>query len=111
MSVASTGLLGRRRGAGGRILSMRIGINALFLQKPVVAAGLHLYYLLEGLDAYDRRNEYVLLSPRFRKAYVTRFPQLPAGRFRNVEVWTKVARLGDDFEKLWWEHWGLLTAA
>jgi glycosyltransferase involved in cell wall biosynthesis len=77
----------------------------------MVAAGLHLYYLLEGLDAYDRRNEYVLLSPRFRKAYVTRFPQLPAGRFRNVEVWTKVARLGDDFEKLWWEQWGLPMAA
>lgn len=90
---------------------MRIGINALFLQKPMVAAGLHLYYLLEGLDAYDRRNEYVLLSPRFRKAYLTRFPQLPANRFRNVEVWTKMARLGDNAEKLWWEQWGLLKAA
>ena len=71
---------------------MRIGINALFLQKPMVAAGLHLYYLLEGLDAYDRRNEYVLLSPRFRKAYLTRLPQLPADRFKSVEVWTKVVQ-------------------
>ena len=71
---------------------MRIGINALFLQKPVVGAGQYTYYLLEGLDAYDRRNEYVLLSPRFRKAYQVRFPQLTSDRFRNVEVWTKMAR-------------------
>jgi glycosyltransferase involved in cell wall biosynthesis len=90
---------------------MRIGINALFLQKPVVAAGLHLYYLLEGLDAYDRRNEYVLLSPRFRKAYQVRFPQLPSDRFRNVEVLTKMARLGENVEKLWWEQMGLVQAA
>src|SRR3712207_8915791 len=90
---------------------MRIGINALFLQKPMVAAGLHLYYLLEGLDAYDRRNEYVLLSPRFKKAYLTRAPQLRADKFRSVQVWTKVAKLGDDVEKLWWEQWGLFKAA
>ncbi|MCC7372991.1 MAG: glycosyltransferase family 4 protein [Chloroflexi bacterium] len=90
---------------------MRIGINALFLQKPMVAAGLHLYYLLEGLDAYDRRNEYVLLSPRFRKAYTSGFPQLPSDRFRNVEVWTKISRFGDNVEKLWWEQIGLVQAA
>jgi glycosyltransferase involved in cell wall biosynthesis len=90
---------------------MRIGINALFLQKPVVGAGQYTYYLLEGLDAYDRRNEYVLLSPRFRKAYQVRFPQLPSDRFRNVEVWTKMARLGENVEKLWWEQLGLVQAA
>jgi glycosyltransferase involved in cell wall biosynthesis len=89
---------------------MRIGINALFLQKPMVAAGLHLYHLLEGLDAFDRRNDYVLLSPRFRKAYATRFPQLTADRFRRIEVFTKVARLGDNVEKLWWEQIGLVQA-
>jgi len=90
---------------------MRIGMNALFLQRPAVGAGQHLYYLLEGLDAFDKRNEYVLLSPRFRKAYQVRFPHLEADRFRNVEVWTKVARLGENVEKLWWEQAGLLMAA
>ena len=90
---------------------MRIGINALYLQRPMVAAGLHLYHLLEGLDSYDRRNEYVLLSPRFKKAYLTRSPQLRADRFKSVQVWTKVAKLGDDVEKLWWEQWGLFKAA
>jgi hypothetical protein len=90
---------------------MRIGINALYLQKPMVAASLHLYYLLEGLDAYDRRNEYVLLSPRFRKAYATRFPQLTGDRFRKIEVLTKMARLGGNVEKVWWEQIGLVQAA
>jgi glycosyltransferase involved in cell wall biosynthesis len=90
---------------------MRIGINALFLQRPVVAAGLHLYYLLEGLHAHDRRNEYVLLSPRFRKAYASGFPSLPAGKFKTVEVMPRIAKLGDNVEKLWWEQWGLVRAA
>ncbi len=90
---------------------MRIGINALFLQKPTVGSGQHIYGLLEGLDAYDKRNEYVLLSPRFRKAYQVRFPHLATDRFRNVEVWTKVARLGENVEKLWWEQVGLPWAA
>jgi glycosyltransferase involved in cell wall biosynthesis len=89
---------------------MRIGVNALFLQKPATGSGQHLYHLLEGLDAYDKRNAYVLLSPRFRKAYQVRFPHL-SDRFRNVEVWTKMARLGENVEKLWWEQVGLLQAA
>ena len=90
---------------------MRIGINALPLQKPASGAGLHVFNLVEGLDAYDKRNEYVMLSPRFRRAYAVRFPQLPSDRFRNVEVWTRVARLGDNIEKLWWEQMGLTQAA
>jgi glycosyltransferase involved in cell wall biosynthesis len=89
---------------------MRIGVNALFLQKPEVGSGQYLYHLLEGLDAHDKRNTYVLLSPRFRKAYQARFPHL-SDRFRNVEVWTKMARLGENFEKLWWEQVGLMQAA
>jgi glycosyltransferase involved in cell wall biosynthesis len=89
---------------------MRIGVNALFLQKPATGSGQHLYHLLEGLDAYDKRNAYVLLSPRFRRAYQVRFPHL-SDRFRNVEVWTKMARLGENVEKLWWEQVGLLQGA
>ena len=89
---------------------MRIGVNALFLQKPATGSGQHLYHLLEGLDAYDKRNTYALLSPRFRRAYPVRFPHL-SDRFRNVEVWTKMARLGENVEKLWWEQVGLLQAA
>ncbi len=89
---------------------MRIGVNALFLQKPASGTGQHLYHLLEGLDAYDKRNAYVLLSPRFRKAYQVRFPRL-SDRFRNVEVWTKISRLGENVEKMWWEQFGLVQAA
>ncbi len=89
---------------------MRIGVNALFLQKPTTGSGQHLYHLLEGLDAHDKKNTYVLLSPRFRRAYRVRFPHL-SERFRNVEVWTKMARLGENFEKLWWEQFGLVQAA
>ncbi len=89
---------------------MRIGVNALFLQKPATGSGQHLYHLLEGLDAYDKRNAYVLLSPRFRRAYPVRFPNL-SDRFRSVEVWTKMARLGENVEKLWWEQVGLVVAA
>jgi glycosyltransferase involved in cell wall biosynthesis len=90
---------------------MRIGINALPLQKPASGAGLYLFNLVEGLDAYDKRNEYVLLSPRFRRAYNVRLPQLPSGRFRNVQVWTRMAKLGDNVESLWWEQMGLVQAA
>ncbi|MBA2450006.1 MAG: glycosyltransferase family 4 protein [Chloroflexi bacterium] len=89
---------------------MRIGVNALFLQKPATGSGQHLYHLLEGLDAYDRSNAYVLLSPRFRRANPVRFPNL-SDRFRNVEVWTKMARLGENVEKVWWEQVGLLQGA
>ena len=89
---------------------MRIGVNALFLQKPATGSGQHLYHLLEGLDAHDRSNAYVLLSPRFRRANPVRFPNL-SDRFRNVEVWTKMARLGENVEKVWWEQVGLLQGA
>lgn len=88
---------------------MRIGINALFLQKPMVGSGQHLYHLLQGLDAYDKENVYVLLSPRFRRAYTVHFPEL-SERFRSVEVMSTLARLGENFEKLWWEQVGLSQA-
>ena len=64
---------------------MRIGINALFLQKPTSGMGQHLLHLLEGLDAYDKENTYVLLSPRFRRAYAVTWPHL-SDRFQNVQV-------------------------
>jgi glycosyltransferase involved in cell wall biosynthesis len=88
---------------------MRIGINALFLQKPATGSGQHLFHLLEGLDAYDRENTYVLLSPRFRRAYSVSWPHL-SDRFRNVEVVSALARLGENVEKAWWEQVGLLKS-
>ncbi len=49
---------------------MRVGINALFLQKPATGMGQHLFHLLEGLDTLEEKDQqYVLLSPRFRRAY------------------------------------------
>lgn len=88
---------------------MRIGINALFLQKPATGSGQHLFHLLEGLDAYDKENTYVLLSPRFRHAYAVDWPHL-SDRFSNVEVMSALARLGENVEKAWWEQVGLLKA-
>jgi glycosyltransferase involved in cell wall biosynthesis len=85
---------------------MRIGINALFLQKPATGSGQHLFHLLEGLDAYDKENTYVLLSPRFRRAYSVAWPHL-SDRFRNVEVVSALAQLGENVEKTWWEQVGL----
>lgn len=89
---------------------MRIGINALFLQHPTSGSGQHLFHLLRGLDAFDRENEYVLLSPRFRRAYPTAVPQL-SDRFQNVEVFSALERLGENAEKLWWEQAGLVWAS
>jgi glycosyltransferase involved in cell wall biosynthesis len=88
---------------------LRIGINALFLQQPATGTGQHLFHLLQGLDQHDRENTYVLLSPRFRRAAAPRFPEL-SPRFRNVQGVGALVRLGDNFEKLWWEQVGLLQA-
>ena len=88
---------------------MRIGINALFLQRPATGSGQHLFHLLEGLDAYDKENTYVLLSPRFRRAYAVSWPHL-SDRFRNVEVVSALAQLGENVEKTWWEQVGLQRA-
>jgi glycosyltransferase involved in cell wall biosynthesis len=88
---------------------MRIGINALFLQKPATGSGQHLFHLLEGLDAYDKENTYVLLSPRFRRAYAVSWPHL-SDRFQNVEVMSALTRLGENVEKAWWEQVGLLKS-
>ncbi len=89
---------------------MRIGINALFLQKPTTGMGQHLFHLLEGLDSLDdKESQYVLLSPRFRRAYTVRAPQL-SDRFREVEVVSALARLGENVEQVWWEQAGIVRA-
>lgn len=89
---------------------MRIGINALFLQKPATGMGQHLLHLLEGLDSLDERDQqYTLLAPRVRRAYTVRAPQL-SDRFREVEVVTRLARLGENVEQVWWEQFGIVLA-
>jgi glycosyltransferase involved in cell wall biosynthesis len=89
---------------------MRIGINALFLQKPTTGMGQHLFHLLEGLDALDDKDQqYILLSPRFRRAYTLQTPQL-SGRFREVQVVSALARLGENVEQVWWEQAGIVRA-
>jgi glycosyltransferase involved in cell wall biosynthesis len=89
---------------------MRIGINALFLQKPTSGMGQHLLHLLEGLDALDDKDQqYMLLAPRFRRAYAVRAPQL-SDRFREVEVVSALARLGENVEQVWWEQVGIVAA-
>src|SRR5207302_10078471 len=89
---------------------MRIGINALFLQKPATGMGQHLLHLLEGLDSLDEKDQqYMLLAPRFRRAYTGRAPQLSA-RFREVEVVSALARLGQDGEHGWREQRGIALA-
>lgn len=89
---------------------MRVGINALFLQKPATGMGQHLLHLLEGLDSLDDRDQqYTLLAPRVRRAYTLRAPQL-SDRFREVEVVTRLARLGENVEQVWWEQAGIVLA-
>jgi glycosyltransferase involved in cell wall biosynthesis len=89
---------------------MRIGVNALFLQRPLTGMGQHLFHLLKGLDEYDDQNTYVLLSPRFRHSSVGRFPQL-SDRFQNIEVVSSaLRRFGENFESLWWEQVGMVRA-
>jgi glycosyltransferase involved in cell wall biosynthesis len=87
---------------------LRIGVNALFLQRPLTGSGQHLFQLLKGLDEYDdQKNTYVLLSPRFKNSSVSRFPQL-SDRFQNKEVVSALRRLGENFESLWWEQIGMV---
>ena len=89
---------------------MRIGINALFLQKPSTGMGQHLLHLLEGLDSLPEKDQqYVLLAPRFRRAYTLRAPQL-SDRFREVEVVSALARLGENVAQVWWEQVGIVRA-
>src|SRR5919202_3121177 len=89
---------------------MRIGINSLFLQKPTTGMGQHLMRLLEGLDALEEKDhEYVLLAPRFRRAYAVHGPKL-SDRFREVEVVSALARLGENVEQVWWEQIGIVRA-
>src|SRR5260370_39060089 len=89
---------------------MRIGINALFLQKPATGMGQHLLHLLEGLDSLDEKDQqYMLLAPRFRRAYTVRAPQL-SDRFREVEVVRALARLGENVEQVRWELDGIVLA-
>jgi glycosyltransferase involved in cell wall biosynthesis len=86
---------------------MRIGVNALFLQRPATGMGQHVYHLLEGLAEQDDENSYVLLSPRFKRSSVGRFPPLSA-RFQNVEVISALRLFGERFESLWWEQVGIV---
>jgi glycosyltransferase involved in cell wall biosynthesis len=89
---------------------VRIGINALFLQKPTTGMGQHLLHLLQGLDSLDDKDQqYMLLAPRFRRAYTVRAPQL-SDRFREVEVVSALARLGENVEQVWWEQVGIVLA-
>jgi glycosyltransferase involved in cell wall biosynthesis len=89
---------------------MRIGINALFLQKPTTGMGMHLLQLLHGLDSLDDKDQqYILLAPRFRRAYAVHAPQL-SDRFREVEVVSQLARLGENVEQVWWEQAGIVRA-
>jgi glycosyltransferase involved in cell wall biosynthesis len=96
---------------GSRQRPVRIGINSFFLQKPATGTGQYLINLLKGLDEVDRDNDYVLLSPRLRHAYSVYWPELSERRFQNVEVATKLARAGENLEKLWWEQVGLVQLA
>src|SRR3954454_7471560 len=73
--------------------------------------GQHLLHLLEGLDSLDEKDQqYVLLSPRFRRAYTVRAPQL-SDRFREVEAVSALARLGENVEQVWWDQVGILRGA
>ena len=88
---------------------MRIGINALFLQRPTTGIGQHLFHLLKGLDENDDENTYVLFTPRLRHSPMGRFPQL-SDRFQNIEVVSALRRFGERFESLFWEQVEIVRA-
>ena len=88
---------------------MRIAINGYFLQQPATGSGEHLYYLLEGLDAIDRSNEYLVLNPRLTKSRLVRVPPL-GQNFEIREIAGTGARLGLRLGKLWWEQVALKRA-
>ena len=87
----------------------RIAINAYFLQQPATGSGEHLYYLLEGLDAVDEANQYLVLYPRLSNTQIVRTPHL-GSHFQIKEVRDSSERLGIRFGKLWWEQVGLRRA-
>ena len=67
---------------------MRIGINALFLQKPTTGMGQHLLHLLEGLDTLRGEGPAVhaaraALSPRLYGARAATLGPLPRSRGRQ----------------------------
>ena len=82
---------------------MRIAINAYFLEQPATGSGEHIYYLLEGLDAVDESNKYLVLYPRLTGSQVVRVPHL-GSQFEIKEVRSAAERLGPRFGKLWWEQ-------
>ncbi len=88
---------------------LRIAINAYFLQQPATGSGEHLYHLLEGLDAVDSTNRYLVLYPRLGDNPALRTPRL-GPRFEIREVRGTSERLGPRFGKLWWEQVALRQA-
>lgn len=89
--------------------SLRITINGYFLLRPATGSGQHLYYLLEGLDAVDESNRYLVLYPRLGDSQIVRTPHL-GSNFEVREVHGPAERLGARFGKLWWEQVGLAQA-
>jgi len=85
---------------------MRIAINGYFLHQPATGSGQHLYYLLEGLDAVDDSNHYLVLSPRLTESRVVRMPHL-GHHFQVKEFVGTSGRLGMRLGKIWWEQWEL----
>lgn len=88
---------------------MRIAINAYFLQQPATGSGEHLYNLLEGLDAVDESNRYLVLYPRLSNTQIVRTPHL-GSQFEIKEVRGTAERLGARFGKMWWEQVALRQA-
>ncbi len=68
---------------------MRIGINALFLERPATGSGQYTHNLLEALAKVDPTNEYLLLSPCLA-------PRI--SKIRNPQSAIR------NFSKLWFEQ-------
>ena len=97
----------------GIIRRMRIGINALFLQKPIVGGWpVTCTTCSKGWTPTTAATSTSCSAHAFGKAYQVSFPQIAVGsRFGTSRCWTKMARLGENVEKLWWEQMGLVQAA
>ncbi|MGA9351067.1 MAG: glycosyltransferase family 1 protein [Anaerolineae bacterium] len=83
---------------------MRIGINALFLERPETGSGQYTRHLLEALAKVDPTNEYLLFSPG--PAPTVSESQLPTSNLQSPisNLRLPTCNLGENLSKLWFEQ-------
>ena len=93
----------------GSSSSLRIGINARFLQYPSTGSGQHLEHLLRAFAARGDGNQYEILGPgpRVRLHSADQVEPLVAS-YQDSRAPTAMA---ERVQRLVWEQFGLIRAA